>query len=41
MLDKLSEKISELLDIDITSHELLLYDESKIIYSRRIDGKKD
>ena len=41
MLDKISEKISELLDIDITSHELLLYDESKIIYSRRIDGKKD
>ena len=41
MLDKLSEKISKLLGITITSYDLLLYDETKIISSTRIDGKKD
>ena len=40
MLDKLSKKISELLDIKVDSHELILYDEKKIIYSTRIDEKK-
>ncbi len=39
MLDKLSKKISELLGIKVDSHELILYDEKKIIYSTRIDGK--
>ena len=40
MLDKISDKISKLLDIDITSHELLIFDERKIIKTKRITKKE-
>ena len=41
MLDKLASNISELLEINITSKDLLSYDERKIINSKRIDGKSN
>lgn len=39
MLDKLSTNISKLLNRDITSADLLSYDEKKIISSKRIDKR--
>ena len=41
MLDKLASKISNLLEIEITSKDLLSYDERKIINSKRIDEKSN
>lgn len=40
MLDKLSENISDLLGYEVTSSELITYDEQRIIVSKRIDERK-
>lgn len=41
MLDRISTSISKLLNIKITSADLISYDEKKIITSRRIDDIKN
>ena len=40
MLDKIADNISKLLNITITSAELITYDENKVIYSKRVDERK-
>lgn len=40
MLDKIADNISRLLNITITSAELITYDENKVIYSKRVDERK-
>ena len=40
MLDKISSNISKLLGYEISSAELITYDENKVIYSKRVDEKK-
>jgi len=40
MLDKISNNISKLLGYKVSSAELLLYDENKVIISKRVDEKK-
>ena len=41
MLDKISKNISSLLNEEITSSELIAYDEAKVINSKRIDEKSN
>ena len=41
MLDKISKNISSLLNEEITSSELIAYDETKVINSKRIDEKSN
>ena len=40
MLDKIANNISKLLGYQITSADLITYDENKVIYSKRVDEKK-
>ncbi len=40
MIDKLSKHISLLLGINVSSQELISYDEKKVIKAKRIDEKK-
>ncbi len=40
MLDKISRNISELLDIKISSADLITYDEKKVVTSKRVDERK-
>lgn len=40
MIDKISDNISKLLGYEITTSELLLYDENKIVNARRVDERK-
>lgn len=40
MLDKISKNVSKLLGYEITSSDLISYDENKIIKSRRVDEKR-
>jgi len=40
MLDKISTNISKLLGYEISSADLITYDENKVIYSKRVDEKK-
>ena len=40
MLDKISTNISKLIGYDVTSADLLSFDESKVIHAKRIDERK-
>lgn len=40
MLDKISTNISALLELNITSADLITYDKEKVIISKRVDERK-
>ena len=40
MLDRIADSISKLLDINVTSSELIKYDQKKIVTAKRIDETK-
>ena len=40
MLDRIADSISKLLDINVTSSELIKYDQKKIVTAKRIDEIK-